>query len=278
MMETFLALSPDFARHPHGRVGRPRRRRPAPRPHLHLDGLRLVLLGAHLRHLAAPLRPVQGVRRAASSGCRYCSGRTTRARAASGYSSRRTTSRPPTPSSTTFADCKIVMTHRSPVSAVPSYASMVHGDDVAVQRPRRPEGRSAATGATASPRRCAAFGEVRARRPDRFVDVPFEATATDAGRDRRAGDGATSASTVGVPTTCRIRGVPRPSTARSGTASHSYTAEDFGLSTEQLDRRLRVLHGGLPVILEDEVVVVTGVGAGLGAKLSVARSTRVRRS
>ena len=71
-----------------------------------------------------------------------------------------------------FPECKIVMTHRSPTSAVPSYASMVqamtsqysdHADPKQIGRYWNDRFVECLSG----------FAEVRARRPDRFVDVPF---------------------------------------------------------------------------------------------------------
>ena len=58
-----------------------------------------------------------------------------------GCSSRRTTSWRSDTVLDTFPGCRIVMTHRSPASAVPSYASMVVTIVRAVQRGRRPAGR-----------------------------------------------------------------------------------------------------------------------------------------
>jgi hypothetical protein len=127
----------------------------------------------------------------------------------------------------TFDGCKIVMTHRSPVSAVPSYASMVvtmtsqYSDDVD----------PAAVGRYWSDRFAATlrdFADVRQRRPDRFVDVHFAAMLSEphlrAARllgdlglvagdaDRQAFDGY----------------LARNRKQRHG--SHSYTPADFGLT------------------------------------------------
>ena len=52
---------PGLRRHPHDRVGRAGRGRHPARPHVHVDELRLVLLGADLRRLAAWLRPGAGL-------------------------------------------------------------------------------------------------------------------------------------------------------------------------------------------------------------------------
>jgi len=133
----------------------------------------------------------------------------------------------------TFDGCKIVMTHRSPVSAVPSYASMVatmtaqYSDDV----DRVAVGRYWSERFTTTLRE---FAEVRERRPDRFVDVHFSTmlsephlqaarvlgdlglAADDA--DRRAFDAY----------------LARNRKQRHG--SHSYAAADFGLTEHQLEQ------------------------------------------
>ena len=50
--------------------------------------------------------------------------------------------------------------------------------------------------------------------------------------------------------------------------SHTYTAEDFGLSEVELEQDFAFYEKEMLMILKDEVVIVSGVGAGLGAKLS----------
>ncbi|MDP3714123.1 MAG: sulfotransferase [Mycobacteriales bacterium] len=130
-----------------------------------------------------------------------------------------------------FPECKIVMTHRSPTAAVPSYASMVsamtaqysdNGDPVQIGRYWSERFRECLQG----------FDEVRARRPERFVDVPF--------RDSVAQP---------LETATRVLGELGLTVTESDTAAfedylrvnreekhgaHSYTAEEFGLSEEQL--------------------------------------------
>ncbi len=130
-----------------------------------------------------------------------------------------------------FPDCKIVMTHRSPTSAVPSYASMVQAMTAQYS--------DAADPTLIGPywserfREClTGFDQVRARRPDRFVDVPFKQTVAEP-----------------LPTALRVLaelGIevgPEDEQAfedylevnrQERHGSHSYTAADFGLSTEQL--------------------------------------------
>jgi sulfotransferase family protein len=130
----------------------------------------------------------------------------------------------------TFAGCKIVMTHRSPASAVPSYASMVttigaqYSDEVdRVAAGRYWSARFAET--------LRAFADTRARRPDRFVDVTYRDLVADP-----------------VGQACRVLAelgldqdrdplesyVEQNRRERHGT--HAYTPADFGLSAEQLER------------------------------------------
>lgn len=131
----------------------------------------------------------------------------------------------------TFPEAKIVMTHRDPTSAVPSYASMVaemsarYSD--AIDKP--------AIGQYWSARFVEALTRLKdshARRPDRFVDVPFKATVA-----QPMATGTSVMEQLGLTTTdadsAAFAGyLERNREERHG--SHSYTAEDFGLSTEQL--------------------------------------------
>ncbi len=126
-----------------------------------------------------------------------------------------------------FDDSRIVMTHRSPVQAVPSYASMVaamsaqHSDavDPSALGPYWAE-RFATT--------LRAFGDVRQQRPDRFVDVHFEETV--------AAPVATASEVMealGLPVddadvAAFTSYVQRDREGRI--ASHAYTAADFGLT------------------------------------------------
>ena len=130
----------------------------------------------------------------------------------------------------TFTTCRIVMTHRSPVRAVPSYASMVssirgqYSDDVdrvAIGRYWRDR-----FGTTLRD-----FTAVRARRPDRFVDVAFEAVVADP-----VGEAARVMTALGLPAdrTAFAAYLERNRAQRHGT--HTYTAADFGLSEAELQR------------------------------------------
>jgi hypothetical protein len=132
-----------------------------------------------------------------------------------------------------FPDCKIVMTHRSPTSAVPSYASMVqamtsqYSDKVDPQQIGRywnDRFRECLTG----------FAEVRARRPERFVDVPFTATVAEPLDTAQRVMGALGLAVEPADLQAFEDYLEVNRQERHG--SHSYTAADFGLSTEQLER------------------------------------------
>jgi hypothetical protein len=131
----------------------------------------------------------------------------------------------------TFPECKIVMTHRSPEQAVPSYASMVFAmssqyseqlDKVAIGRYWNDRFRECLSG----------FDEVRSRRPDRFVDVPFKATVAEP-----LETGTRVLAQLGLEVTDADRKAFEDYlevNRQERHGSHSYTAEEFGLSTEQL--------------------------------------------
>jgi hypothetical protein len=131
----------------------------------------------------------------------------------------------------TFPDCKIVMTHRSPTSAVPSYASMVtamtsqYSDDVdkvAIGRYWNDRFHETLSG----------FDEVRSRRPERFVDVPFKDTVSQPLETatrvlEQLGLTVTDADRKAFEDYLEVN-------RQEKHGSHSYTAEEFGLSAEQL--------------------------------------------
>jgi hypothetical protein len=130
-----------------------------------------------------------------------------------------------------FADCKIVMTHRAPTKAVPSYASMVsaisgqYSDDVdpiAIGRYWRD--RFVTT--------LREFQDVRAKRPDRFVDVQFKDMLADP-----VGEATRVTAALGLPadTDAFEAYMARNRSERHG-SSHTYTAEDFGLSEAELEQ------------------------------------------
>ncbi len=132
-----------------------------------------------------------------------------------------------------FPGAKIVMTHRSTTQAVPSYASMcrtmmsMQSDDVdPVQVGRYWSDRF---------REClTSFAEVRARRPDRFVDVPFLSTVKDP-----VGTAVRVMAELGLTAGDTDRAAferYRDQNEQERHGAHTYTAEDFGLSEEQLER------------------------------------------
>lgn len=130
----------------------------------------------------------------------------------------------------TFPGCKIVMTHRSPTEAVPSYASMVaticrqYSDDVdPVAIGHYWSDRFATT--------LRQFAAVRDRRPDRFVDVRFRDVVTDP-----VGEAARVMQSLGLPADrdAFATYLERNRAQRHG--SHSYTAADFGLSVAELEQ------------------------------------------
>lgn len=132
-----------------------------------------------------------------------------------------------------FQECKIVMTHRSSTSAVPSYASMVQAMMSQYSDRADPEqiGRYWNDRFVECLR---GFAEVRARRPDRFVDVPFEATVAEP-LDTVQRVMAELGLTVGAEDLKAFEDYGEVN-RQERHGSHSYTAEDFGLSTEQLER------------------------------------------
>ena len=130
-----------------------------------------------------------------------------------------------------FPECKIVMTHRSPTSAVPSYASMVSSMTAQYSDKTDPVqiGRYWSERFQESLRQ---FDEVRTRRPERFIDVPFKQTvaeplATATSVMEQLGLPVTEADVAAFNDYLEIN-------RQEKHGSHSYTAEDFGLSAEQL--------------------------------------------
>jgi hypothetical protein len=131
----------------------------------------------------------------------------------------------------TFAGSRIVMTHRTPVKAVPSYASMVaamsgqYADDV----------RPTEIGPYWSRRFSTAledFREVRARRPDRFVDVRFRDSV-----ERPVEAACEVMDALDVPVTAQDRAAFEDHVSRDREqrrAHHRYRPEEFGLSKDQL--------------------------------------------
>lgn len=132
-----------------------------------------------------------------------------------------------------FGDSRVVMTHRDPVQAVPSYASMVaamssqYSDAV----DHRALGRYWAGRFAAALR---AFDEVRRRRPERFVDVRFADSVTDPVNAARRVMDALGLPAAEADVAAFEAYVARDREQRS--ASHEYTAADFGLTEDELAR------------------------------------------
>ncbi|GLZ35049.1 putative sulfotransferase [Lentzea sp. NBRC 105346] len=131
----------------------------------------------------------------------------------------------------TFADCKIVMTHRSPVKAVPSFASMVQTMSLQYSETVDPihlgqywSGRFAAT--------LRSFSRARAARPERFVDVHFADTVSKPIEVARRVLGELGLTPSAADDAAFAAYLEQNRTERHG--SHSYTPQDFGLSETQL--------------------------------------------
>jgi hypothetical protein len=133
----------------------------------------------------------------------------------------------------TFSHAKIVMTHRSPVSAVPSYASMVATMSAqyaeSVDRARLgPYWRDRFAVSLRE------FASVRAARPERFVDVPFVETVSDPVGSARRVLGSIGLA-VGAADEAAFEAYLVENRAESHGA-HAYSPADFGLSAEELER------------------------------------------
>ena len=132
-----------------------------------------------------------------------------------------------------FDECKIVMTHRSPVQAVPSYASMVMSMTSQYSDAADPE----AIGRYWSDRfreTLQSFARVREARPDRFVDVHFKAMLTDPMTEARRV--LTELGLTPGPADNAAWAAYLEQNAAERHGKHDYTAETFGLSDEQLAR------------------------------------------
>ena len=132
-----------------------------------------------------------------------------------------------------FTGCRIVMTHRSPGQAVPSYASMVsamsaqYSEDVdPVRIGRYWSGRFART--------LEGFAAARSARPDRFVDVRFADTVSKPVEVARQVLDALGLRPGPADDAAFEAYLERNRAERHG--SHSYAPQDFGLSEEQLRR------------------------------------------
>lgn len=130
----------------------------------------------------------------------------------------------------TFPGCRIVMTHRPPAAAVPSYASMVtsitrqYSDEVdPVEIGRYWSDRFATT--------LREFTAIRREAPDRFVDVRFADMTADP-----VAEAVRVTAELGLPgdETAFTGYLARNRTQRHG--KHTYTAADFGLTEDGLAR------------------------------------------
>ena len=140
----------------------------------------------------------------------------------------------------TFPGCKIVMTHRTPAQAVPSYASMVcaisgqYSDDVDPLE----------VGPYWSDRFVVAlrdFVEVRDRRPDRIVDVAFKDQMSDP-----VGTASRVLDELGIRADREALEAYMEHNREQRHGSHTYTAEDFGLSEAQLEQDFAFYEKELP--------------------------------
>ena len=130
----------------------------------------------------------------------------------------------------TFPGCKIVMTHRSPTKAVPSYASMVGAISSQYSNDVDPK----AVGPYWRDRFVKALQEyavVRAARPDRFVDVTFQDTVSDP-----VGTATKVMGELGLPADREALEAYMARNQEQRHGSHTYTAEDFGLTEAGLEQ------------------------------------------
>lgn len=140
----------------------------------------------------------------------------------------------------TFPGCKIVMTHRSPTQAVPSYASMVcaisgqYSDDVDPLQVG-PYWRDRFVVALR------ALADVRERRPERIVDVAFKNQMSDP-----VGTSARVLEELGVPADREALEAYMARNREEKHGSHMYTAEDFGLSEAELEQDFAFYEKELP--------------------------------
>ena len=140
----------------------------------------------------------------------------------------------------TFPGCKIVMTHRSPTQAVPSYASMVssisgqysdHVDPSDIGHYWRD--RFATT--------LREFTAVRERRPDRFVDAQFRDVVSDP-----VAEATRITSELGLPADPDAFKAYMARNRSEKHGSHTYSAEDFGLSEAELEKDFAFYEKELP--------------------------------
>lgn len=134
----------------------------------------------------------------------------------------------------TFPDCKIVMTHRSPVQAVPSYASMVSTMTAQYSDKADPQEIGRYWNDRFRETLVERFPEVRAARPDRFVDVHFKAMLSQPLVEARRVLAELGLTPGPADDAAWEAYLEQNKAERHGT--HRYSAEDFGLTDEQLAR------------------------------------------
>lgn len=132
-----------------------------------------------------------------------------------------------------FAGCKIVMTHRSPVNAVPSYASMVRAMSSQYSDSADPV-RIGQYWSARFAKTLQDFASARTAHPDRFVDVRFADTVSKPVEVARQVLDALDLPAGPADDAAFDAYLTQNRTERHG--SHSYTPQDFGLSEDQLRR------------------------------------------
>lgn len=133
-----------------------------------------------------------------------------------------------------FPECRIVMTHRSPVQAVPSYASMVSTMTAQYSEKADPTDIGRYWNDRFRETLVERFPHVRASHPDRFVDVHFKAMLTQPLVEARRVLGELGLTPGPADDAAWEAYLEQNRQERHG--SHSYTAEGFGLTDEQLAR------------------------------------------
>jgi hypothetical protein len=133
----------------------------------------------------------------------------------------------------TFPDCKIVMTHRSPVNAVPSYASMVRAMSAQYSENVDPV-RIGQYWSRRFAKTLRDFGAARAARPERFVDVRFADTVSKPLEVARQVLDALGLPAGPADDRAFEAYLEQNRTERHG--AHTYAPLDFGLTEDQLKR------------------------------------------
>lgn len=133
-----------------------------------------------------------------------------------------------------FPECRIVMTHRSPVQAVPSYASMVSTMTAQYSNAAEPHDIGRYWNDRFRETLVERFPAVRQTQPDRFVDVHFTAMLSQPLAETRRVLIALGLTPGPDDDAAWEAYLEQNRQERHG--SHRYTAESFGLTDEQLAR------------------------------------------